>query len=116
MERPKPYEEKRPWGIFQQFTHNESTTVKIISVKKGERNSLQRHEMRDELWIIIAGSMEVTLNDEVRVARVGDELWVPISTKHRFKGIEEDNRLVEISFGTFDEDDNERLEDDYGRA
>lgn len=116
MDRPKPYQEERPWGTFRQFTHNEPTTVKIITVKRGERNSLQRHKKRDELWIIIEGSMELTLNDEVRVANVGDEFWLPAGTKHRFKGIGEHNKLVEISFGDFDENDNERFEDDYGRA
>jgi len=114
--KPQPYEENRPWGSFRQFTHNELTTVKIITVKKGERNSLQAHKMRDESWVVIEGSMEVTLNDETHVGNIGDEFWVPAGTKHRFKGLGESNRLLEISFGDFDENDNNRFEDDYGRV
>src|SRR3989344_639494 len=108
MNRPDPYQESRPWGSFRQFTHNEPTTVKIITVTKGERNSLQRHKMRDEMWIIIEGTMEVTLDNTVQIAGAGEEFWLPAGTRHRFKGIGESNRLVEISFGNFDENDNER--------
>lgn len=116
MKRPVPYQEERPWGDFRQFTLNERTTAKIITVKIGEMNSLQRHKMRSELWIIVAGSMEITIGDQTIVGHVGDEFWVPVGTKHRFKGLSEHNQLVEISFGTFDENDNERLEDNYGRV
>ena len=115
-EQPQPYEENRPWGSFRQFTHNELTTVKIIGVKKGERNSLQRHKLRNEEWIIIAGSMELTLGKQVVIGNVGDRFEIPAGTNHRFKGLGDDNRLLEISRGHFDENDNERIEDDYGRA
>ena len=29
------FQEERPWGNFRQFTHNTSSTVKIITVKAG---------------------------------------------------------------------------------
>jgi len=116
MERPNPYEEQRPWGSFRQYTHNEPSTVKIINVKKGERNSLQAHKSRDEYWVIVNGAMLVTLGDEEHTGVIGDEFWVPAGTKHRFKGLGESNALLEISFGNFDEKDNQRFEDDYGRA
>lgn len=116
MMHQEPYQEERPWGTFRQFTHNEPTTVKIITVKKGERNSLQAHKMRDEFWAIIAGTMTLTIGKKTFDAGAGEEFWIPAGTKHRFKGLGDDNRLLEISFGTFDENDNERFEDDYGRA
>lgn len=116
IEQPKPYEEQRPWGSFRQFTHNEPTTVKIITVKNGERNSLQSHKMRDEAWVIIAGTMKLTIGNETFDASTGDEYWIPAGTKHRFAGTGEGNRLLEISYGAFDENDNDRFEDDYGRV
>ena len=30
------YVEERPWGKFEQYTHNEVSTVKIITVKAGD--------------------------------------------------------------------------------
>ncbi|MBI2048511.1 MAG: phosphomannose isomerase type II C-terminal cupin domain [Parcubacteria group bacterium] len=115
-DRPKVLKDERPWGSFLQYTHNEPSTVKLINIKQGERNSLQAHKFRNELWVITGGSIEVTLNDRVVTGKVGDEFWAPAGTKHRFKGLEESNQLLEVSFGTFDEGDNQRFEDDYGRA
>ena len=40
---------ERPWGRFEQFTLNEPTTVKTITVEPGHRLSLQRHEHRRRL-------------------------------------------------------------------
>ncbi len=116
MNTPAPYQEERPWGNFRQFTHNELTTVKIITVKKGARNSLQKHQNRDERWVIIAGEMKVTIGEVEHDAKIGDEFWVPANTPHRFAGVGDDNRLLEIAYGDFDEGDNERIEDDYGRT
>lgn len=116
MERPVPYEEERPWGSFRQITHNAKTTLKIITVAQGKRNSLQLHKLRSEFWIVIRGKMRMTIGEMVCIASVGDEFWVSVGTKHRFEGLEEFNQLVEISFGQFDEDDNERIEDDHGRC
>ena len=31
----KIYKEERPWGVFEQFTHNENSTVKILTVNEG---------------------------------------------------------------------------------
>ena len=32
----------KPWGQFEQFTHNEISTVKILTVNENQRLSLQR--------------------------------------------------------------------------
>ncbi len=117
MDHSKPIRDyDRPWGGFDQYTHNEQTTVKVLWVKKGERNSLQWHEHRDEMWVILAGPVKVTIGEEEKVGNTNDVFHIPARTKHRFEGAGEDNRLLEISFGNFDENDNHRIEDDYGRA
>ena len=80
------------------------------------RNSLQRHRLRHEHWFIESGVFEVTIGKEVLTGYPGDDFWVPLGTAHRFKGLGEANVLTEVSYGTFDENDNERLEDDFGRV
>src|SRR5258706_508284 len=52
-ENPVVITDQRPWGSFERFTLNESSTVKLIYVQPGERLSLQRHESRDELWVAL---------------------------------------------------------------
>ena len=108
--------ESRPWGTFEQFTLNEPTTVKTISVHAGKKLSLQTHKNRDEFWLIIGGSGLVTVGDNVTRARVGDQFFVPRDTPHRAEGGDETLSFLEISFGTFDEHDEVRIKDDYGRA
>lgn len=115
-ERPKPYEEERPWGAFRQFSHNEETTVKILTVHRGQQNSLQTHNHRDEFWHVISGELDLTIGEEVHNAKTGDEFWISRGTRHRLNGVGGNNRVLEISYGHFDEDDIVRLEDNYGRT
>ena len=56
MNKIDKYTEDRPWGKFEQFTKNEQTTVKIITVNPDAPLSLQKHAKRKEFWRIISGS------------------------------------------------------------
>jgi mannose-1-phosphate guanylyltransferase/mannose-1-phosphate guanylyltransferase/mannose-6-phosphate isomerase len=106
----------RPWGDFERFTLNEQTTVKIITVKAGEAISLQTHENRDEFWRVLTGSGVFTINDEHHTAEAGAQFFSPRASKHRVAGGPGGLSFLEIAFGTFDEKDITRLEDNYGRA
>lgn len=107
--------EDRPWGMFEQFCQNDKCTVKILSVKPGEKLSLQFHRHRDEFWRVIEGSAKVVIGDEIFDAKVGDEFFVERLKKHRIMTDEHPVKVLEISFGDFDEDDIVRVEDKYGR-
>ena len=48
----KKYKEKRPWGGFEQFTINEKSTVKILTLLPRQKFSLQYHKKRKEFWLI----------------------------------------------------------------
>lgn len=106
----------RPWGSFIQFTHNETSTVKIIIVKPGEELSLQYHTKRKEFWRILSGNPIVTIGEEKIHATTGQEFVISEKVQHRINGGETGTEILEISTGTFDEDDIIRIEDRYGRA
>jgi mannose-1-phosphate guanylyltransferase/mannose-6-phosphate isomerase len=107
---------ERPWGKFQQFVSNEQVTVKIITVEPGHRLSLQRHEHRGEMWQILDGPIDITVGDRTWPAQPGELVWVPCGATHRMGNSgSRPSRLLEVAFGHFDEDDIERLEDDYAR-
>jgi len=110
------YEEKHPWGGFRQFTHNENTTVKILTVLKDEAFSLQSHTKRSEFWKVIKGSGIIEIDGIKFVAREGDEFNIKIGEKHRIYGGDTDVSVLEISTGEFDEGDIVRYEDKYGRV
>jgi mannose-6-phosphate isomerase len=108
-------DDRRPWGRFRRYTHGAATTVKLITVDAGEALSLQRHQHRDELWVVLDPGLQVQIGDEVVVAAAGDEFLIPRGTVHRVVGGAAPGRFLEIAFGTFDEGDIERLDDRYGR-
>lgn len=106
----------RPWGRFDQYSHDETTTVKVITVDPGERLSLQRHERRSEYWIVLDGPVDVTVGGDSWTAQTGDKIWIERGEKHRMgNSCAQPVRVLELAYGTFDEDDIERLEDDYSR-
>ncbi len=111
-----PYIEERPWGKFEQFTKNEISTVKIITIKPGEELSLQYHEKRAEFWKVLAGEPTMTIGDKVTQATEGDEFFVAPQEKHRMKAGDREVRILEVGLGEFDEKDIVRLEDNYGRV
>ena len=113
--RPNVVVDHRPWGNFRQYTLNEPSTVKIITVTAGESLSLQRHEHRDELWIVLDDGLLIEVDGTTTQASAGDEFFVPRGAVHRVSGGEHGGRFLEVAFGRFDEDDIERLEDRYGR-
>lgn len=111
-----PKTEVRPWGRFDQFSHNEPTTVKIITVEPGQRLSLQRHAGRSEFWVVLDAPMDITVGDRSWVAEVGERIWIPVATAHRLGNSgAAPARVLELAYGTFLESDIERLEDDYRR-
>ena len=114
--RPPSLRVEKPWGRFEQYTHNLPCTVKIITVKPGGTLSSQYHYHRDELWVALDPGARVELGEQTLSPAPGEKLYIPRETVHRLS-CEGDQpvRILEISFGEFDEDDIVRLEDIYGR-
>lgn len=107
---------ERPWGNFEQFTLNETTTVKIVTVEPGHRLSLQTHEHRGEFWQVLDGPLDVTVDGESRTVETGGKVWVPPGATHRMGNSgTAPARVLEIGYGDFDEADIVRLDDDYRR-
>lgn len=111
----KKYSEKRPWGRFERFCHNELCTVKLIFIEPGEELSLQKHNNRSEFWRVICGEGEITVGDEIKKAERGDEFFIEKNIAHKAKAGEKALEILEISFGNFDEEDEVRLNDKYNR-
>lgn len=115
--KPTSVKVDKPWGRFEQYTHDLPCTVKIITVAPGGVLSRQYHHNRDELWVTLDAGARVELGEEVVEPAADEELFIPRETVHRLSTVgEEPVRILEISFGTFDEEDIVRLEDIYGRT
>jgi len=105
----------RPWGSFEKFNENEQCTVKLLYIKPGSRLSLQYHNKRQEFWKIIKGSGTVEIQDKKSTLSEGDNIFIPSGAKHRIQAGNSGCTVLEISYGSFDEDDIVRIEDDYNR-
>lgn len=107
---------KKPWGQFDQFTHNEISTVKIHSVNPHSSLSLQYHNDRTEFWYIISGHPIITIGENKINANPGDEFMVDKLEKHQIEAGDDVVKFLEICYGNFDEEDIVRIKDKYGRA
>ena len=108
--------ETRPWGNFERFTLNENSTVKILTISPKKKNSLQYHRERKEFWKVLEGNPKLTIGGRTMMAKPNDEFVVGKKTRHRIEAGTKKVKILEISFGKFDEEDVVRLEDDFGRA
>lgn len=107
----------RPWGTWQVTNTGQGYIEKIIVVNPGGILSLQSHEHRQELWTIISGEAEVTLNDDVIRLMPGEKIHIPQGAKHRIANHGKTYLVFhEYQIGTIlDEQDIIRYEDKYGR-
>jgi mannose-6-phosphate isomerase len=110
--------ERRPWGSYTVLDDAGTHKVKRIVVDPGRRLSYQRHAHRAEHWFVVAGTGVVTLDGAERRLEPGDAVDIDQGAAHRIENVgDEDLVFVEVQHGTsFEEDDIERLEDDFGRA
>ena len=107
----------RPWGWFESLAIGDRFQVKRIVVKPGGILSLQSHKYRAEHWIVVEGTAEVTIGDEIQTVAENQSVYVPLGAIHRLKNPGNENMtLIEVQTGSYlGEDDIVRHEDVYAR-
>ena len=108
---------EKPWGHELIWAHTDRYVGKILVIETGKRLSLQRHAIKDETILVMAGRLRLTIEGADGVVGQeelgpGDHRRVATGRIHRYEAIER-CELVEVS--TPELDDVIRLEDDYGR-
>ncbi|MBR3880544.1 MAG: mannose-1-phosphate guanylyltransferase/mannose-6-phosphate isomerase [Mailhella sp.] len=108
----------RPWGSYETLVLSDRFQVKRIVVNPGEENSLQMHYHRAEHWIVVSGTAQVTVGDEVRLLSENESIYISLGKEHRIKNPGTIPLVfIEVQSGAYlGEDDIVRLQDDYGRA
>ena len=106
---------ERPWGFFKQYANNQDVTVSLMSVKPGQRLSLQSHTGRAELWLVLDDGASVQIDDDIFYPKAGDELWIPANARHRLSSSGPTVRVLEVAFGNWQQTDITRYDDDYAR-
>ena len=107
----------RPWGDYEGVAAGDRFQVKQISVKPGEKLSLQMHHHRAEHWIVVEGTARVTKGDEEILLTENQSTYIPLGVTHRLENPGEiPLTLIEVQSGSYlGEDDIVRFDDIYGR-
>ena len=108
----------RPWGWYQTMDLGDRFRVKRIVVKPGSKLSLQKHFHRSENWVVVKGTAEVMLGNDVQSVHENESIYIPIGSVHRLANPGKiPLELIEVQVGSYlGEDDIVRLDDVYGRG
>ena len=100
--------------VLEEGTHY---LLKKIIVNSGGKLSLQSHQHRSEHWIIAEGEAEVTINNEIKILKENETIFIPKGSKHRLANeLAKKLIIIELWYGDIlDENDIERFEDIYER-
>lgn len=108
----------RPWGSYDSIDNGGRFQVKRISVKPGEKLSVQMHHHRAEHWIVVSGTANVTIDDNTQLVSENQSVYIPIGSIHALENPGKiPLELIEVQSGAYlGEDDIVRFSDRYGRA
>ncbi len=109
---------QRPWGGYTSIMNGARFQVKHLFVSPGKKLSLQKHHHRAEHWVVVKGTAEITIDDEVVTLSENQSTYLPLGCIHRLanpgKIILE---VIEVQTGSYlGEDDIIRIEDDWNRS
>ena len=124
--------DKRAWGALEVLANDEFCSVRHLSLEAGTKLSFQRHFCRDELYVALDDhiGLKIAVNmDEEKESfdefspkihsitlEKGDYVLIPKGVWHRPEAYMNRVRILEISFGVYDQVyDIERFADDYAR-
>jgi mannose-1-phosphate guanylyltransferase/mannose-6-phosphate isomerase len=108
----------RPWGSYDSVDNGQRYQVKRITVKPGAKLSLQMHHHRAEHWVVVSGTANVRLGDEVKLVTENELVYIPVGVTHSLENPGKvPLHLIEVQSGSYlGEDDIVRFEDLYGRT
>lgn len=113
----------RPWGKYDSIDSSDRYQVKRITVKPGQKLSVQKHFHRSEHWIVVAGTALVHKGFgldalKTRIVRENESIYIEIGEIHSLENPGRmDLELIEVQSGGYlCEDDIIRYKDLYGRT
>lgn len=109
---------QRPWGFYKTTVLTDFYQSKVITIKPGQKLSLQSHNHREEHWVVVHGEGVVQIDASMVDVRNGSSVFIPKGAKHRITNSHCTENLIitEVQIGDYlGEDDIERYDDIYGR-
>jgi mannose-6-phosphate isomerase len=115
----EPQRIDKPWGHELVWALSDQYAGKLLTVKAGQRLSLQFHREKDESWYLLEGRAKLEFaapGERATISEVvtpGAAFRIKPGTVHRIVALED---VVMLEVSTPHLDDVVRLEDEYGRA
>ncbi|MCY9804052.1 mannose-1-phosphate guanylyltransferase/mannose-6-phosphate isomerase [Vibrio scophthalmi] len=108
----------RPWGKYDSIDKGKRDQVKRITVKPGEKLSIQKHHHRAEHWIVVSGTASVLNGDKTILVTENESVYIPLGTIHALENPGKiPLEMIEVQTGSYlGEDDIVRFDDRYGRV
>lgn len=97
----------KPWGYSERISSGDRFAVQSMLIKPGQDLSLQSHLHRAEHWVVVSGTVEITIDGETQLLTENQSAYVPLGSRHKlYNPGKIPVRMIEVRSGTYlDEDD-----------
>lgn len=100
---PRSY---RPWGYTERINSGDRFAVQSMMIKPGKSLSLQSHLHRAEHWVVVSGTLEITIDGQVRLLTENQSAYVPLGAQHTLHNPGRiPVRMIEVQSGTYLQED-----------
>lgn len=96
---PRAY---KPWGYTERISSGDRYSVQSMMINPGKNLTLQSHLHRAEHWIVVSGTVEITINGEIRLLSENQSAYVPLGAQHKLHNPGKiPVRMIEVQSGTY---------------
>ncbi|MDD7909087.1 mannose-1-phosphate guanylyltransferase/mannose-6-phosphate isomerase [Pseudovibrio exalbescens] len=96
----------RPWGWTEEISRGDRFRVQSMMIKPGQGLTLQRHIHRAEHWVVMGGTLEVSVNGSTKYVSENESVFVPLGAPHKLHNPGMiDVRMIEVQSGALIHDD-----------
>lgn len=100
---PRAY---KPWGYTERISAGDRFAVQSMMIKPGKKLSLQSHLHRAEHWIVVSGTVEITINGNARLLTENQSAYVPLGAQHTLHNPGKiPVKMIEVQSGTYLQED-----------
>lgn len=92
----------RPWGWSERISEGERFRVQSMLIKPGKGLTLQRHIHRAEHWVVVSGTLEVTIDGKDELITENQSVFVPLGARHKIQNPGKiPVRMIEVQSGAY---------------
>jgi len=96
---PRAY---KPWGYTERISTGDRFAVQSMMIKPGKRLTLQSHLHRAEHWIVVSGTVEITIGGQTSLLTENQSAYVPLGAQHTLHNPGRiPVRMIEVQSGTY---------------